>query len=266
MKKLIYQVYVSKRSKLYDHCTASVERYAKRIGADYICQTAPQLMIRPDPFVTNRSKESYEKYGGYLPIYEKENAFAYLSSDGEYDQLAIIDADVYIRETAPDIFEDIKPDSDFGGVIERDMPITPEYREKIINYSRMQYSTLNHVDWNWNGNGAEFFNMGVMVMNRSFSKYYEGKTPKEFLTQPRFKQFIDGMGAWKWSTDQTLLNTWLKEENMKVTHLNYVWNGMYNAIVPKAVPNCHFVHFFLRSKLPNHGENVEALMKDIGEA
>ena len=75
MKRLIYQVYVGKKSKLYDHCTASVKAYAKQIGADYECQRTPILMIKPDVFNTNRSKESYEKYGGYLPIYEKENAF-----------------------------------------------------------------------------------------------------------------------------------------------------------------------------------------------
>lgn len=43
------------------------------------------------------------KYGGYLPIYEKENAFDYLD---DYDQIAIIDADIYIRPDAPNIFED----------------------------------------------------------------------------------------------------------------------------------------------------------------
>ena len=94
MKKLIYQVYTGKRSKLYDYCTSSVEKYAKRVGAEYIVQRQPILMIKPDPFQTNRSRESYEKYGGFLPIYEKENAFSYLKS---YDQVAIIDADVYIR-------------------------------------------------------------------------------------------------------------------------------------------------------------------------
>ena len=88
MKKLIYQVYVSKKSRLYNYCTKSVKMYADKIGADYICQTEPILRIKPDIFTTNRSRESYEKYGGYLPIYEKENAFKYFD---QYDQIAIID-------------------------------------------------------------------------------------------------------------------------------------------------------------------------------
>jgi len=57
MKKLIYQVYTGKKSKLYDHCTASVKAYAKRIGADYELQRNPILRIKPDVFMTNRSNE-----------------------------------------------------------------------------------------------------------------------------------------------------------------------------------------------------------------
>src|SRR6056300_1613826 len=117
MKTLIYQVYTGKRSKLYDHCTSSVAEYAKRIGADHIIQRHPILMIKPDIFQTNRSNESYMKYGGFLPIYEKENAFTYLKT---YDQVAVIDADVFIRpEVTDSIFDDAPLDYDFGAVIER---------------------------------------------------------------------------------------------------------------------------------------------------
>ena len=34
MKRLIYQVYTGNRSKLYDHCTASVKAYAERINKE----------------------------------------------------------------------------------------------------------------------------------------------------------------------------------------------------------------------------------------
>ena len=32
-KKLIYQVYTGKKSRLYDHCTASVKAYAEDINS-----------------------------------------------------------------------------------------------------------------------------------------------------------------------------------------------------------------------------------------
>lgn len=260
MKRLIYQVYVGKRSKLYDHCTASMKAYAKRIGADYELQRTPILMIKPDVFNTGRSKESYEKYGGYLPIFEKENAFAYFKS---YDQIAIIDSDVWVRPNAPDVFQYIDPEVDFAGVIEREMPIQSWYVSKIKNYTRMQYSSIKTVDWKWNNSGGEFFNMGVMFMNKSMAEYLNGETPAQFLRRPRFKPFVDGVGPWKWSTDQTLLNTWVREEKMKLQHLDYKWNALYTAVKPEELKKAYFVHFFLKDKLPNRGENVEELMRNV---
>jgi hypothetical protein len=261
MKTLIYQVYTGKRSKLYDHCTQSVKKYATRIGADYQVQRQPILMIKPDVFMTNRSKESYEKYGGYLPIYEKENAFTYLKS---YDSVAIIDADIWIRpSTNESIFDAVSSDCNFAGVLERDMPITPMYQKKLANYTNMQYgmNPLRQL-FNWDSlAGADFYNMGMMVINKSIEKYLNGETPLQFLKRPRFKPFIDGIGAWKWSTDQTLLNVWVKEEKMKVKNLDWKWNGLYTANTQ--IKECNFVHFFLKDLLPERGENIEKLMKDI---
>lgn len=257
MKRLVYQVYVGKKSRLYDHCTSSVKAYCEKHGIDYVLQTTPILFIKPDPFMTGRSREAVERLG-YLPIFEKENAFTYFKS---YDQIAIIDSDVYIRPDAPNVFNVIDPDVDFAGVVEREMPITPQYVGKIQNYSRMQYASIRNVDWKWNDRGGEFINMGVMLMNKSITKYLNGETPKQFLSRPRFKPFVDGVGTWKWSTDQTLLNTWIKEEKMKVQHLDWRYNGLYTANTK--IEQCHFVHFFLKDKLPERGENVEQLMKAI---
>jgi hypothetical protein len=104
-------------------------------------------------------------------------------------------------------------------------------------------------------------NMGVMVMNKSIEKYLNGETPKQFLNRPRFKPFVDGMGAWKWSTDQTLLNTWIREEKMKIKNMDWKWNGLYTANT--RIKECHFVHFFLKDLLPERGENVDQLMKAV---
>ena len=259
-KTLIYQVYVGKGSHLYDHCTDSVEEYAKRIGSDYIVQTEPILRIKPDVFSTNRSKESYEKYGGYLPIFEKENAFQYL---GDYDQVAIIDADVFVRpECTESIFTSTGTDCDFGGVLERSMPITPQYKAKIINYTRMQYGMngLNKL-FDWNDAGADFYNMGIMVLNKSIKKYIGDDTPEQFIRRQQFKPFVDGLGPWKWSTDQTLLNVWVKQSKMKVNNLHWKWNGLFTANTK--IKECNFVHFFLKDKLPHRGENVDELMSMI---
>lgn len=260
MKRLIYQVYVGgKKLKLYDTCIESVRKYCQKYNIDHIIQTKPLLRIKPDVFATNRSKESYMKYGGYLPIYEKENAFDHFK---DYDQIAIIDADIFIKDKAPNIFEEISDtDYDFAACCEREMPLNSNYIAKIQNYSRMQYSNLKDVDWKWNQQGGEFFNMGLMLMNKSFAKYLKDQTAKQFLERSEFKRFIDGLGAWKWSTDQTLLNWWIKKEKMKVKHLDWKYNGLYTGVKKDRIKEAHFVHFFLKDKLPGNGENIKELLK-----
>jgi len=69
------------------------------------------------------------------------------------------------------------------------------------------------------------------------------------------------VGTWKWSTDQTLLNFFLKKYNVPTTHLNPTFNGLFSAV--NNLEECDFVHFFLKDKLPNSGENVGELMKQI---
>lgn len=274
MKRLIYQVYTGNRSKLYDHCTASVKAYAEYINSkeiprnkvDYVIQRQPIMRIKPDVFATNRSKESYEKYGGFLPIYEKENAFDYWD---RYDQICIIDADIWIRPGSPNIFNEMANETEFAGMVERQAPILPWYQEKLKGYTRMQYSTLQDVDWKWNESGGHFFNMGLMLMNRQFVQYLpvgsNGKhqSGKDFIQRPEFKRFVDGLGAWKWSTDQTLLNWWVKKENMKLQELSWKWNALFTAIPNERIKEAYFVHFFLKDKLPNGGENVDQLMEIV---
>jgi hypothetical protein len=262
MKRMIYQVAVGKPSKLYERCIQSVSYYCEKYDIHHLVQKEPILRIKPDPFNMNRSKESYEKHGGFLPIYEKENAFGYLD---DYDQIAIIDADIFIRGTAPNIFDDFDVDKAFGAVVEREMPITQEYKKKIIQYSAMQYNRLNgKVDFKHNELGFEFFNMGMILLNtQKFKPFLKGQSPREFIERAEFKDFVDGVGAWKWSTDQTLLNYFVKKHQVPVKKMHWKWNGLYTANTN--IQDCHFVHFFLKDKLPNKGEDVAELMRKIND-
>lgn len=260
MKRAIYQVCVGPKSKLYNFCRKSVKEYAAHHGIDYHCQIFPKLKIKPDPFNTNRSREAVERLG-YLPIFEKANAFDLFFYD-EYDQVAIIDCDVWIPdpENTPNIFDQLGGKA-FGGVVEREMPITEQYRMKLINYSKMQYGNLKEVDWKWHLDfGAEFFNMGVMVMDKSITKYmYHHEDCESFIKDIRFKDFVDGVGNWKWSTDQTLYNWWVKKKQIPHTRLDWRWNALYTAVRPDKIKQAYFVHFFLKDKLPRKGENIREI-------
>lgn len=262
MKRLIFQVCLGNQanSKLYKHCIDSVRYYAQLHGFDHYVAQTPKLKIKPDVFTTNRSKESYEKHGGYLPIYEKEQAFDLLD---EYDQIAIIDADIYIRINAMNIFEEFEDEYAFGCVFEREMPLTQKYAHKILNYSRMQYEPLsNKADFKFNELGYEFANMGMMLINcAKFKPYLKGQTAKQFIERSEFKDFVDGQGAWKWSTDQTLLNYFIKKYEVPTQHMHWKWNGLFGANTD--IARCLFIHFFLKDLLPERGENVQELMKQL---
>ena len=261
MNRMIYQVSVGKPSKLYEHCIKSVSEYCKKYGIDHIVLTKPKLFIKPDIFTSHRSEESYMKNQGYLPIFEKENAFEYLNY---YDQIAIVDADIYVRPDAPNIFEDFGTKQAFGAVCEREMSIQDWYAGKIQNYSHMQYAQLHNrgLDFKPNHLGYEFFNMGMILLNSElFKPYLKGQDPYSFINRMEFKDFVDGVGNWKWSTDQTLLNYFLKKYNIPTKHMDGKWNGLYSAV--DNLNDCHFVHFFLKDNRPDGGENVEELMKQI---
>ena len=264
MKRMIFQVCLGeqKNSKLYNHCIESVAQYCEKHDIEHKVTNIAKLKIRPDIFTSNRSDESWQKHGGFLPIYEKEQAFDMLD---DYDQIAIIDADIYIRPDAPNIFEDLEEEYAWGSVVEREMPITDKYSHKIKNYSNMQYHILhtrNNIDFNPNKYGYEFFNMGMIVINcKQFKPYLKGQNAKQFISRLEFKDFVDGMGAWKWSTDQTLLNFFLKKYKVPTKNMSHKWNGLYTANTK--IEECHFVHFFLKDHLPERGENVQELMNHI---
>ena len=46
-------------------------------------------------------------------------------------------------------------------------------------------------------------------------------------------------------------------------YLDWKWNALYTAIPDSKIKEAHFVHFFLKDKLPNAGENVEQLMEIV---
>lgn len=261
--RMIYQVYVGKPSALYDTCVQSVAVYCAKHNIDHVIQRKPILKICPDMNRTQRSREAVSRLG-YLPIFEKENAFDYLD---RYDQIAIVDSDILIKNSAPNIFDHVPIDYAFAAVAERDLPCTAKHASKITKYSRAAFEQLTDVDWHWNNLGAEFYNMGMMVINSSlFRPYLEGQTPAEFLARPEFRDFIDGVGYFRWSTDQMLLNWWVKKTGMPRKNLDWHWNALYKAVTDDSLPQAYFVHFFLKDLLPARGENVDELMKIVGRS
>lgn len=258
MKRLIFQVYVSHRSKLYDVCTESVKQYATSIGVDYHCQTTPKLKVKPDLFQSNRSRESWEKYGGYIPIFEKENFIDYLK---DYDQICIIDGDIWIRPDSPNVFDQFNSDYDMAAVYETEMPTDQSYSRRVKQYAMEQLAPMPQFDWN----GNHFFNSGMLIYDNNIKPKIKQKTAREFIDRIDFQDFINGKGPWKWQGDQIMLNYFAKKEKINVQHLDFKWNCLYNpyfgGIDLKLVKQSHFIHFFQAVKLREYAKDVEGLIK-----
>ena len=256
---LIYQVYLGEEKKLYNHCTESVKRYAETIGADYKILTFPKLRITPNIFRTDRrDKTGGWKKLGYMAIFEKENVFDYFK---DYDKCCVIDSDIWIRPGSPNIFNEID-DETVASVYECDLPMNEAYAQKIKGYSTSIWSNYDY-DWEWNPRtGGAFFNSGVMLYNsKKMLQALNGMSPRQFLEQSMLADFVDGVGPLKWQSDQMTLNYWFKAKGINVKKLNWKWNALYTAVLD--IKEAFFVHFFLKDKLPNGGENVEELMEIV---
>ncbi len=256
MTNMIYQVAVGPTRELYEFCIDSVKKYCEKYNIVHIVQREPLLKIKPQN--SCRSSQAVERLG-YLPIYEKENAFDLLE---QYDNICILDSDIYVTEQAPNIFNEIH-DYEFAGVPERDMPLTPRHIKKIKKYSQGQYGSLkNEADFNWNGLGAEFYNMGVMLCSSKLKNYLNNQSAKEFLERIEFQRFVNGEGDWRWSTDQTLLNYWIKKNQVRTKNLDWRYNALYRGIEDRYLSQAFFLHFFLADHIPKD-KSIETIVREI---
>ena len=75
--------------------------------------------------------------------------------------------------------------------------------------------------------------------------------------------YSNGIGFYKWSTDQMLLNWFVKKEKMKCKNMDWRWNSLYTAVTKDKQHESFFTHFFLRDHLPQRGENIQEILKKI---
>ena len=284
-KTLIYQVYVGEQNKLYDWCTDSVRKYAADvIGATYYCERNSILKIRPDMSRTERSKEAIERLG-YLPIFEKWGCLRFIK---DYDYIYLIDADIYMKNFLPQakdlsifLSDNLKEKTpiDICAFREYDTRYssylqTETHARKVKQYTKMQYENLGMTsDPNW-----QFYQCGFLILNckriyetilRDLNLDYANNLTishiQNWIYLKEFKNFVDGIGNYKWSTDQTLINYWIYTRQLKVYCLSWIWNCLFGTMTnDKAYKEACGVHFFLKDKLPDRGNNIEALAKKIG--
>ena len=265
MSRIIFQVALGKwgESLLYKECIESVSFYAERLGCDHLILTEPRLRISPNPDRSNRSAEASEKHGGILPHFEKFFALNLLDS---FDQVLVVDADVYIRDCAPNIFLESQPDEDVLAVSEAAMPLKREVRKQVKEYAQSQFGDLYSPTWGTKRRGViDFYNSGIVLLQRGRMLSNNKPDPVSLLTSEIAQPFVDGIGNWKWSGDQTFFNYWVRSSGLKHRDLSWRWNGLYGGIRPSRIAKAHFVHFYRAEKYGYIGSNQSALsvLRDV---
>lgn len=241
MNRLVYQVCLGPRRPLWDRCIASVRAYCQRHGFTHLLQTEPVLRIVP--IKSARSANALRL--GYLSVFEKWNAYPLLR---DYDEIALLDADVYAHPNAASIFEAVPEGFDFAAAIETTMPVTPAYAQKLRSYAQAQYGDSLR----------PFMNLGVQVVRPSFLRCFEGREMREFIMQPRFAKYVNGEGAYRWQTEQTLTNDWLRDCGASVFPFPWQWNALYGAL--RSLEGAQLVHFFLSDHLT--GDDPEKMLRE----
>lgn len=122
----------------------SIERYAEKIGADFIVIDK-----------TNRSSPHWEKF----------QIFQFLN---KYERIIFLDSDLIVREDCPNLF-DVVPPSKLGAFNE--LPFTENRQESL--YQACKDYEVNLKSWN-----GKYYNTGVLVISR-IHKYLFKKPDKE---------------------------------------------------------------------------------------
>lgn len=241
-RRLIYQVAIGPIRPLWGRCLESVATYCRRHGIDHLVQR--EMVLKVVPKHSHRSPQAIALGG--LPNLEKLAGLAHFDT---YDQIALIDADVWMAPDAPNIFDEVNPAADVAGVTERSLPITTAYARKLDGYERSQFGPLHGV-------GLPFLQCGVMVYNRSFARFLPDG-PKAFWEQPCLERFINGEGAFRWQSEQTTLNWFLREKGAIIQLLPPKWNMLFGATT--TLEGAAAVHFFLSDHLK--GEDPEEMIR-----
>lgn len=248
MKRLCYQVLVGERRPLWDKCVASVAAYCARHGIIHEVQLEMVLKVKPKKSLRS---EGAVRLGG-LPNLEKLNG---LTRFKDFDQIALIDSDVWASPDAPNIFDHVQPDCDVAGVTERALPISDAYARKLDRYEKMQFDPVGGV-------GLPFLQCGVMVYNRSFARFMPDG-PKAFWEQQNLESFINGDGGWRWQSEQCTLSWFLRANDARIGTLDPRFNWLFGVLQPGRQAEGWLHHFFLSQHL-THDNPAEMVRTGAG--
>ena len=160
LKNLVFTICVGKRyGKIGEITIPTIEAYANKIGADFIC---------------NRDKSTSD----ISPHFSKFKINEYFNT---YDRIIYLDADLIIRDDTPDLFE-VVPEDSFGafnegayaqGRVESMLKAAEVYGIEITSDIGKKYK-------------GQYYNTGVMVISKIHQNIFT--TPEEQHLLPFYEQ------------------------------------------------------------------------------
>ena len=198
-KALITIVVGEKFKKIWSKTRPFFEKYADKVNADLI-------VLEDASFVPSAH---WLKFSIYEFLKKK------------YDRVAFIDADILIRDDAPDLFE-VVPEDEFG--IFNEGQYVPR---AMCLYEVMQVYGIELKRWN----RLDYFNTGIMVLSREHRHIF--RPPEEW------KPIRNSYG------EQTFINYRLFDSEVNIFSLPYRFNSMslMNRLTGMTRLDSYFIHY-----------------------
>lgn len=177
--------------------------------------------------------------------FEKFQAYKLLSK-GEFDRVLIIDSDVMISPSAPNIFEEYNLSNIFYGYDEN--VITPQYTDILLPgyikprrvdiMNRDPYVDITKPDYFWNKNKYNrkvYYNAGISLVDTQFAI----SILDNFDAVANYPNITYSFG------DQTYLNALIQKLNLRNISFDRSWNYMGQGVTDTENErlNQNFIHY-----------------------
>lgn len=268
-KNLIYQVYCGPNNPLYNVCIDSAKRYCNIHGIDHIVQKDPILKILPQKnpsldlnILQKRDHNSNPKrlidvlQLGYWSEFEKFNAFDYRHKG--YDNICMLDADIYIKDNSPNIFNEIG-NYNVAAHYTMNKPLpSKEHVVFIQKYYEQNYGFLrNFVNLPYvRIHGIDVINIitnSLMIVQSNFlNRVFGDCGVSEWLKKEENRIFIDRIDSIEYSGigDTVLSNFWIWKNGICAKQIDWRFNLYYRHTLHEIrqvheamLERAFFVHF-----------------------
>lgn len=197
MKRIVATIATGECSQIYDVTRASMQTYASKLGANHIAVKH-----------TTRNPPHFAKFDLLVDL-----------ADQGYEQVLYVDADVYIRKDAPNIFETHTQSAAFNEV--------PHPKHEWVGKS-LDWIQQN-LDKDWPRD--RYFNTGVLA--------FDGRSLLALASIISRTRQRDGIYF-----EQEQLNVLMRDAGCPATALDCRWNQFCGPVwfTPKRAKNAYFLH------------------------